>query len=163
MPKLKNLISISQIVKFSILRGIVSFTGYKNSQISMYSLKLDSGADFVTLCFMTDFTKLEAACQKKQLEKHYLTVKRVPISNCIIVSGFSEDISDSTLEFYFENEKRSGGGTITDIKVNHEDCTCLVYFEDHTGRLFAFIPHLFDFKNNVESITISSLQWGISS
>lgn len=49
MPKLKKLISMSQKVKFAILRGIVSFTGYKNSHtISMYSLKLDSDADFVT-------------------------------------------------------------------------------------------------------------------
>lgn len=95
-----------------------------------------------TVLYLTDFTKLEAACQKKALEKRFLTVKRVPISNCIIVSGFSEGISDSTLEYYFENEKRSGGGTVIDIKVNHEDCTCLVHFEDHTGRLFAFSPHL---------------------
>lgn len=101
----------------------------------------------LTLCFLTDFTKLEAACQKKPLEKRFLTVKRVPLSNCIIVSGFSEGISDSTLEYYFENEKRSGGGTVTDIKVNHDDCTCLVYFEDHTGSFFfAFFPHLFDSK-----------------
>nr|XP_034317327.1 protein mono-ADP-ribosyltransferase PARP14 isoform X2 [Crassostrea gigas] len=92
----------------------------------------EEGTVLVTFEELKDFTKLEAACQKKPLEKWFLTVKRVPLSNCIIVSGFSEGISDSTLEYYFENEKRSGGGPVIDIKVNHEDCTCLVHFEDHT-------------------------------
>lgn len=81
-------------------------------------------------------------------------MKRVFILNCIIVFGFFEDIFDSIFEFYFENEKRSGGGIVIDIKVNYEDCICLVYFEDYIGRFFVFIFYFFDFKNNVESIII---------
>jgi hypothetical protein len=77
---------------------------------------------------------LEAACQKRPLEKKYLTVKRVPISTCIHVSGFKADTSENTLEYYFDNEKRSGGGGVTDIKVSHDDDWCLVYFEDHTSK-----------------------------
>ena len=60
-------------------------------------------------------------------------MKRVPISNCICVSGFSKNTSESTLENYFDNTKKSGGKDVTDVKFNDEDNTCLVYFEDHTG------------------------------
>lgn len=81
----------------------------------------------------TDFIKLETACHKKALHKYYLTVDRVPISNCLFVSGLTDGTSESTLKYYFENKERSGGGTVTCIKINHRDSTCLVYFDDHTG------------------------------
>ncbi|XP_061194345.1 protein mono-ADP-ribosyltransferase PARP14-like [Saccostrea echinata] len=79
-----------------------------------------------------DFLKLEEICQKKPLEKHFLSVKKVSISNCIIVTGFAENTAESTIEFYFDNERRSGGGVVTEVKINKDDDTCLVYFEDHT-------------------------------
>lgn len=63
-------------------------------------------------------------------------VKRVPISNCISGFGFSNEITESALKSYFEDERKSGGGKITDIKFNHEDKTFFVYFEDPTGKLF---------------------------
>lgn len=50
------------------------------------------------------------------------------------MSGISDGTSENTLKSYFENEKRSGGGTVTCIKVNHSDCTRLVYFDEHTGN-----------------------------
>ena len=82
---------------------------------------------------ITDFRRLEHACQEIPLESRYLSVKRVPIPNCICVSGFSNNISESILENYFENERKSGGKDVTDVKFNNEDNTCLVYFSDHTG------------------------------
>ncbi|XP_060085651.1 protein mono-ADP-ribosyltransferase PARP14-like isoform X2 [Ylistrum balloti] len=78
-----------------------------------------------------DFEKLELACKKRALDKHFLKVYRVPISNCIIVKGTSEKTSLSTLEFYFENTRRSGGGDVTEVK-DQEDGSYLVYFEDHS-------------------------------
>ncbi|XP_062600984.1 protein mono-ADP-ribosyltransferase PARP14-like [Saccostrea cucullata] len=81
---------------------------------------------------LIDFTKLEEVCQKKSLEKHFFTIKKVHISNCIIVSGFAENTVESTLELYFDNERRSGGGGVLDVKLNTDDDTCLVFFEDHT-------------------------------
>ena len=93
---------------------------------------------------LTDFNKLEKACQRKPLENCYLSVKRVPISNCICVSGFSKKTSESTLEYYFENERKSGGKDVTDVKFNDEDNTCLVYFEDHAGtkNFCSFVCHI---------------------
>lgn len=89
-------------------------------------------------CYLlyTDFGHLEITCLKKPLENCYLSVKRVPISNCVLVSGFAKDkmTSKSTLENYFENERKSGGLDVTNVKINHDDNTCLVYFKDHSGN-----------------------------
>ena len=89
--------------------------------------------------FYLDFEKLEKTCQKKPLEKYYLSVKRVPVSKCICVSGFSEDTSKSTLEFYFDNERKSGGVNVTDVKMDHEENMCLVFFEDPKGKIMFYV------------------------
>lgn len=90
---------------------------------------------FVDQLLPLDFSKFEKMCERKPLEKNFINVKRIPISNCISVTGFSNDVSESALENYFEDEKKSGGKNLTDIKLNHEDNTCLVYFEDHRGKI----------------------------
>lgn len=82
----------------------------------------------------TDFIKLETECKNKPLHKSNLTLDRVPISNCLFVSGLLNGTSGSTLRSYFENEERSGGGTVTCVNVHHSECTGLVYFEDYTGN-----------------------------
>ncbi|XP_033757736.1 protein mono-ADP-ribosyltransferase PARP14-like isoform X2 [Pecten maximus] len=78
-----------------------------------------------------DLEKLEKACMKRALDKHFLKVFRVPVSNCILVKGTAEKTAQSTLEFYFENTRRSGGGDVCEVKVR-EDGSYLIFFEDHT-------------------------------
>ncbi|XP_033729448.1 formin-like protein 5, partial [Pecten maximus] len=63
-----------------------------------------------------DFEKLEKACMKRALDKHFLKVFRVPVSNCILVKGTAEKTTQSTLEYYFENTRRSGGGDVCEVK-----------------------------------------------
>lgn len=66
------------------------------------------------------------------------------------MTGFSDGTSESTLKSYFESEEKSGGGTVTCIKVNYSDCTCLVYFGERTG----------DYKYETYFYYISAfLQW----
>ncbi|XP_061194415.1 protein mono-ADP-ribosyltransferase PARP14-like isoform X2 [Saccostrea echinata] len=111
--------------------GLINFLEAKSGEdVKDVVYGQEEGTAMVTFEELKDFGKLEAACQKKALEKCYLAVKRIPISNCVIVSGFGESTSVDTLEFYFDNEKRSGGGGVKEAKVNPEDGTCLVYFED---------------------------------
>ncbi|XP_062593153.1 protein mono-ADP-ribosyltransferase PARP14-like, partial [Saccostrea cucullata] len=111
--------------------GIINFLEAKSGEdVKDVVYGQEEGTAMVIFEELKDFEKLEAACQKKPLEKCYLAVRRVPISNCVIVSGFGESTSVDTLEFYFDNEKRSGGGGVKEAKINSEDGTCLVYFED---------------------------------
>lgn len=48
--------------------------------------------------------------------------------------GFLVGIFEKILEFYFENEERSGGGIVICVKVNYSDCICFVYFDDYLGN-----------------------------
>ncbi|XP_061194391.1 uncharacterized protein LOC133202571 [Saccostrea echinata] len=76
-----------------------------------------------------DFEKLQMACKKRSLEKSYLEVSRVPITNCVILRNVSKKTSRDTLEFYFDNERISGvTAGVLDIKLFDE--FCLVYFEE---------------------------------
>ncbi|XP_021358914.1 uncharacterized protein LOC110453970 isoform X2 [Mizuhopecten yessoensis] len=112
--------------------GLENFLEAKaNVTPTNYLLGEEEDTVLVTFEEPPDFEKLELACKKKALDKHFLKVSRVPISNCILVKGAGDKTSLSTLEFYFENTRRSGGGDVTEVK-DQEDGSYLVYFEDHT-------------------------------
>lgn len=83
------------------------------------------------MSFLTDFEKLQLACKKRTLDKSHLEISRVPITNCAIVRNISERTSRDTLEFYFDNEYRSGVSGVLDVKML--DGFCLVYFEEPEG------------------------------
>ncbi|XP_033731448.1 LOW QUALITY PROTEIN: uncharacterized protein LOC117321077, partial [Pecten maximus] len=91
----------------------------------------EDGTVLVTFDVAPDFEKVEQACQKSSLDDCVLEVKRVPVSLSILVSGVSEKTTLSTLEFYFENTRRSGGGDVTDVK-EISDRTFVISFEDYT-------------------------------
>ncbi|KAJ8317273.1 hypothetical protein KUTeg_005177 [Tegillarca granosa] len=91
----------------------------------------EDGTALVTFEETVDFEKLQNACKKRALEGSYLSVSKVPVTNCLKVHGFSDGTSQDTLMFYFENSRRSGGGELEKIELNKEDGTCLVFFKDH--------------------------------
>lgn len=75
------------------------------------------------------------------------------------MTGFSDGTSESTLKSYFESEEKSGGGTVTCIKVNYSDCTCLVYFGERTGD-YKYETYFGDYKYETYFYYISAfLQW----
>ncbi|XP_053407687.1 uncharacterized protein LOC128559584 [Mercenaria mercenaria] len=85
----------------------------------------------VTFSDDIDFQKLEDVFRKSKLEHASLKVYPVPISNCIFVANMAPEVSKDTIEFYFENTRKSGGGQVNNVKMNEDD-TCIVYFEDYT-------------------------------
>ena len=85
----------------------------------------------LVICTFVDFDKLKLACKKRSLDKSHLEVCQVPITNCAIARNISEKTSRDTLEFYFDNERRSGVTGVLDVKMC--DGFCLVYFEEPEG------------------------------
>lgn len=77
------------------------------------------------------------------------------MSNCLFVSGLLNGTSGSTLKSYFENEERSGGGTVTCVKVHHSECTGLVYFDDYTGNFRYKIYFYFIFPISLMALKCS--------
>ena len=84
------------------------------------------------LCVDPDFNKTRQMCKKKRLEGKELSVSRVPVSKCILVEGLDDNITEDTVETYFES-RRSRGGPVNNADMNPEEGRCYVYFEDSSG------------------------------
>ena len=57
----------------------------------------------------------------------------MPICTCIQVKGLRKESSEETIELYFENTKRSGGGIVSRVERTEKD-QALVYFEDPSSK-----------------------------
>ena len=57
----------------------------------------------------------------------------VPGSRMLHVTGLSPRTPQSTIEMFFENEPRSGGGEIERIDIDEESNDCVITFQDASG------------------------------
>jgi hypothetical protein len=57
---------------------------------------------------LADIDQLQTTCKKKSLDGSFVTIHPVFVTNCIIVRGYSENITGDKLEWYFENKINSG-------------------------------------------------------
>ncbi|KAK2554340.1 Protein mono-ADP-ribosyltransferase PARP14 [Acropora cervicornis] len=63
------------------------------------------------------------------VEGRRLRLERVPVCTCVQVTGLSERSSNDTIDFYFDNERRSGGKDVVKVERLWKD-EALVSFED---------------------------------
>jgi hypothetical protein len=51
------------------------------------------------------------------------------------VTNIAPKVTKDTLQYYFENKRKSGGGDVERIVLNEDDYerTCMVFFEDYKG------------------------------
>ena len=75
----------------------------------------------------------KVAKDPKGLERKHLQLERVPICSCIQVQGLKSETSDETIELYFENHRKSGGGPVSSVERKDKD-EALVYFEDPSSK-----------------------------
>ncbi|XP_052088524.1 protein mono-ADP-ribosyltransferase PARP14-like isoform X2 [Mytilus californianus] len=97
----------------------------------------DSGKAIVTFCEPINIGDIQTACKKKALNGSYLTVHPVVVTNCIVVRGFSEKTTESGLEYYFDNKRKSGVEGVADVKMNRDEDYCVIYFENGEDALLA--------------------------
>ena len=86
----------------------------------------------VIYCRVSDFDKLKKNAQK--LEGASLQLEQVSVSNCIYVANYDESLGKDTIELYFENTPRSGGGQVEKVWFNENEGYWLVYFADYKGK-----------------------------
>ena len=55
----------------------------------------------------------------------------------IKVSGIPAGLSEDLLCLYFENTKRSGGGSVVKVVFSEDPGTAIITFEDAGGKLFS--------------------------
>lgn len=78
----------------------------------------------------------------KALEGSTLTVSRVPVTRTVLVSGIGHDsgITNDTVRYYFENERRSRGHEDAEI-LEYDSDTCVIRFPSPEG-LISFIQFI---------------------
>ncbi|KAK3094887.1 hypothetical protein FSP39_007507 [Pinctada imbricata] len=131
VPTYNNKVFIKNINPITSRDGLENFLEAKANAIPTdVVFGIEEGIALVTFEEEIDFEKLKLACQKKSLDKFYMKIQRVPITNCIIVKGFSERTSQDTLEFYFDNKRRSGGEGVLDVVMDKDEGFCIVSFEE---------------------------------
>ncbi|XP_033632996.1 uncharacterized protein LOC117294612 isoform X2 [Asterias rubens] len=86
------------------------------------------------LCtFSRDIPDLDAVVtnvSKKKLQEVVITAKKVQEADAVLVTGFSKDVNLVTIELYFDNKNKSGGGRVRDVQPGPMDGQAIVYFED---------------------------------
>ncbi|KAI8507644.1 positive regulation of interleukin-4-mediated signaling pathway [Branchiostoma belcheri] len=106
------------------------------------------GVALVTLNKISNFDRMVAKAQSRPLEGQRLTLERVPVTDAIIVTDLPDTVSRDLLELYFESETNSGGGPISDIKMDSSTGTAVVQFDDikTVNRVHQKRPHILNNK-----------------
>jgi len=84
--------------------------------------------------FSLDTLKLQTACTKRPLDDSHLKIHSVPITDCVVVTGFTENTSPDTLEYYFDNKRRSGVEGVTSINLKKDEGICFISFSHHDSE-----------------------------
>lgn len=84
----------------------------------------------IILLLFLDIEKLRKSCLQVTLDGRYLKIKKVTVTNCVIVTGYSKSTSPETIETYFDNKRRSGVENVTNVRMNKIEGYSVVSFED---------------------------------
>ncbi|XP_077863367.1 uncharacterized protein LOC144346598 [Saccoglossus kowalevskii] len=71
---------------------------------------LEADVAMVTFGSPPDYDEMFDKISKRALDGSFLHLHPVSVTNSILVAGISQSTSTDTLELYFENKRRSGGG-----------------------------------------------------
>lgn len=90
---------------------------------------------------ITEISTAVDACAKHRLKGKNIEVHQVSVSRSIVVYQLPEGCTHDSVMYYFENAKRSAGGTVQRVEADHlGDGYCIVHFADHQGgKIIPFI------------------------
>ncbi|KAI0242558.1 hypothetical protein LSAT2_012859, partial [Lamellibrachia satsuma] len=99
-----------------------------HSAIQQVTFSLKQGIAMLQFTHPPEFDRLRELCVTKPFRGTMLSVQRVPQSQTIQVHNIS-CITEDMFIMYFEN-KRSGGGQVTNVHVRHQDECALIEFAE---------------------------------
>ncbi|XP_078684002.1 protein mono-ADP-ribosyltransferase PARP14-like isoform X2 [Branchiostoma floridae x Branchiostoma belcheri] len=119
-----------------------------NDDVITVDYSTQPGVALVTFNKISNFDRMVAKAQSRPLEGQRLTLERVPVTDAIIVTDLPDTVSRDLLELYFESETNSGGGPISDIKMDSSTGTAVVQFDDikTVNRVHQKSPHILNNK-----------------
>ncbi|XP_060577876.1 uncharacterized protein LOC132734976 isoform X2 [Ruditapes philippinarum] len=111
-----------------LLCFIKAVTGMKPKFLAFHKKEKD-----VVLVIMRcdlDVAQFIEHCKEETLEGVKIQIYEVEVSNVIHVSNLPENIHSDTILLYFENKRKSKGGTVKNV-IRLDTASCLVYFENY--------------------------------
>ena len=81
-----------------------------------------------------DLERTKQKSQRRQLDSARVVLERVEVCSSILVKGFSGKTTKDALCLYFENTKRSAGGTVEKVDLKSGDKHAVVHFSDPKGK-----------------------------
>ncbi|KAL4232309.1 Poly (ADP-ribose) polymerase [Mactra antiquata] len=94
--------------------------------VTMYE---DVNKALVSFTDQIDLKKAISTCKTSKIKDVNITPRLVPITNTVIVTNLS-DLSDESVELYFENKLKSNGGELQKVKFYNDHGYCLLSFKD---------------------------------
>ncbi|CAG2243965.1 unnamed protein product [Mytilus edulis] len=136
VPKYKDKVFITNISPKTSKDGLENFLELKSKCIPEEIIfgEAESTA-IVTFEQPPDMEQLQTVCMRRQLDGSHLSIHTVPITDCIVVTGYKDNTSSDTMEYYFDNKRRSGVEGVREVKLVEDDGKFLVYFIDPESAL----------------------------
>ncbi|CAG2243958.1 unnamed protein product [Mytilus edulis] len=136
VPKYDNKVFITNISPTTTKDGLENFLEAKSKGIPEEIIFGEAeGTALVTFEEPPDMEKLQTACMMRQLDGSHLSIHTVPITDCIVVTGYKDNTSSDTMEYYFDNKRRSGVEGVREVKLVEDEGKFLVYFLDPESAL----------------------------
>ncbi|XP_060593076.1 protein mono-ADP-ribosyltransferase PARP14-like, partial [Ruditapes philippinarum] len=111
-----------------LLYFIKAVTGMKPKFLAFH--KTEKDVVLVIMKYDLDIAQLIEHWKDETLEGAKIQIYEVEVSNVIHVSNLPENIHSDTILLYFENKRKSKGGTVKNV-IRLDKASCLVYFEDY--------------------------------
>ena len=87
-----------------------------------------------------DIEKARTACSQRPLQDVYLNLQAVPVTCSMLVTGVQPELTQDSVQFYFENEQRTGGGPVEEVEMFYDEGLCLVHFNLAERKCIFFHP-----------------------
>uniref|UniRef100_A0ABM0M7L8 Poly [ADP-ribose] polymerase 14-like n=1 Tax=Saccoglossus kowalevskii TaxID=10224 RepID=A0ABM0M7L8_SACKO len=129
-PKRKKLPKDKQCL---LITGLADNTSKENIELFLESRTGIEGNSKILFGEEPDshFQTIVQKVSERSLNGATLVVKAVTVTDSILILNLPENITKDTIEFYFENQKKSGGGDVEEVTLDHEKHVAVVYFEDY--------------------------------
>ena len=74
-------------------------------------------------------------CKKKTLDGSTLSIHMVEKCNAVCITGIDKTITVDTVDNFFCNKRRSGGGEVDTVDYKPQNGYCIVYYVNPSGML----------------------------
>ncbi|XP_063435913.1 uncharacterized protein LOC134716831 [Mytilus trossulus] len=120
--KYDNKVFITNIDSTTTKDGLENFLEAKSKGIPEEIIFGEAeGTALVTFEQPPDIGLLHTACLQRRLNGSHLGLHTVPITDCIVVTGYKDHTSSDTMEYYFDNKRRSGVEGVREVKLVEDE------------------------------------------